>query len=228
MAEIDTVTCDECDRYYLTSDLVIHDGKEVLNCDCGCTSIINELDDLKLVLADDELLEHKLKSACKAANGDPNLMAIAGAALAIMQSVASDMFEKETILLMLEKKGILAVAEMIYQKTKVAEQTAEKVKEALLRAEIEAKVKKEIKQPIPQQSKSAIQGLLEETSIRYQKNGSDALSGCEVNQFMQDYDDCILPHKERAVRTRLTTIESEGKPLHFIKSFIRYIEGQIG
>lgn len=40
-SELETVSCESCNRYYLSIDVIIQDGNEVLNCECGHTTVIN-------------------------------------------------------------------------------------------------------------------------------------------------------------------------------------------
>lgn len=229
-AELDTVSCDKCSRYYLSTDTRISGSTEVLKCDCGHTTIIKELDDLELVLSDDELLQHKLKAAFEQAGDEADLMEIAGASLSIMKAVNDDLFERDTILLMLEKKGLSATATMINRKMLAIEQTAQQAHDDVIRAQVkkefdarQAKVERKAKQAA-RTPKSGIQQLLETTSNRYKQQGKGGLSDGQINQFMQGYDRCELGHKEHAVQVRLDNIEHAGQPITYVMNFIEYIE----
>lgn len=229
--EVDTVPCDKCNRYYLSTDCIIHNGSEVLRCACGHTTIVNELDDLKLILADDELLQHKLKSAITKADGESNMLEVVGASLSVMKAIDSGLFERDTILLMLERGDLLSVAEIIQRKTRAIEQTAQKTHDAEIRVQVtkefeakQAKRARKAKQAQAAQPKSGIQQLLESTSDRYKQQGKGGLSDSQVKKFMRGYDRCELGHKEHAVKVRIGNIENAGQPISYLMNFIEYIE----
>lgn len=231
-AEIDTVACEDCSRYYLSTDCVIHGDSEVLRCGCGHETIINTLDDMELVLADDALLQYKLKAAFEQAGDEADLMEIAGASLAIMKAIDDGMFERDIILFMLEKKGLPATAMMINRRMLAIEQTAQKKHDDAIRTQAQAefdtrqaKIKRKAKQAeVAQLPKSGIQELLENTSNRYRQHGKTGLSDSQITQFMTGYDRCKLIHKEYALKTRLGKIECAGQPIGYVMNFIEYIE----
>ena len=181
------------------------------------------MSNLKLVLSDDELLQHKLKSAITKADGESNMLDILGASLSIMKAVNDDLYQRETILLMLEKSDILSVSKIVQRKAQAIEQTAQKTHDAEIREQVIKEI--EAKQAeVAQEPKSGIQQLLESTNNRYKQQGNGGLSDRQITQFMTGYDRCELSHKEYALKTRLGKIEGAGQPIGYVLNFIEYIE----
>jgi len=132
-SDLDTIVCESCNRYYLASDTVIIDDCEVLNCACGHTTNVMMLDDLELVLSDDELLSRKLKAAFMDSTED-ELLSVSQATAIIMTAINNEVYERSTILMMLEQKSILDVANALKSPVKIEPVDADHVRvERLIR-----------------------------------------------------------------------------------------------
>ncbi|MCK5190654.1 MAG: hypothetical protein KAR12_11435, partial [Methylococcales bacterium] len=208
--EVETVECECCNRFYLTTDTVIHHGKEILKCACSHITVIQELDNLKLVLSDDELLKLKLKACIEQATDESNLMETMAAGFTILRAVDRGT-DREKILLMMERKTIIETAAVLLPK-KVAGLAPLPASKPLV-------------VPVPEsKSANSIQSLLVGMNNRYQQSGKQALSKKEMQKFINEYDRCMLPYKAKSVTTRLTRIEQENQPISRIKGFIGWIE----
>jgi len=237
LSDLETVSCGKCNRYHLTTDCTIRGNKEIIKCSCGHVTVVNQLDNLKLVLADDALLEFKLKAAIEQVSGEDNMLEITGAVLTVMTSVNTGLFDRDDVLLMLEKKSLLNVANLIASKAKIAEREAQEAIERQMREKIEAEFNAKQAAVIQQQTikpqtqlvkQSGIKTLLCAVNNRYHERGANCLSQSDIDAFMTDFDKCPLSHKESAVKTQLGNIEAKGRPIKYIKSFIGYIETHRG
>jgi hypothetical protein len=203
-SDLETVACESCDRYYLSTDVAIRDGKEILDCECGHPTMVKNLDDLTLVLADDALLQLKLKSFVDKASDESQMTEIMKASLIVMGAIESEIFDRDTILAMLEQSPLINVANVIQSKTATGSHVAQ------------AKP--------PAHDNDRIKTLLADVNKRYRKSGRGSLSDNDIEVFMQGFESCQLPHKYQAVRTRLLNLESGHTPLRYILGFVSWIE----
>jgi len=208
--EVETVECEACNRFHLSTDTVIHHGKEILKCECSHVTTVTELDNLKLVLSDDELLKLKLKACVDKATDEPNMIELMTACVSILGAVNKGV-DREKVLLMLERKSVIDTAAVLQPKQ--------------LPTLAPLPASKQLVVPVPaDKSTNSVQALLASVNGRYQQAGKKGLTNREMKAFVNDFNHCSLPYKEKSVRTRLTRIEQEGMPLNRIKGFIGWIE----
>ena len=170
--ELDTVKCDDCNRYHLSRDTVLKGDTEVLKCDCGCVTVIKTLDDLDMVLDDESLLELKLKYHVSSATPE-NLFTAISETASILNAVRSELYELQTVLLMLEKSGADKTSNVIEAKQTANARRAAKVLEnqrakelAAHDAELIANAKKLI-----EPAKSGVRISLENYSADFVRKG---------------------------------------------------------
>ena len=72
--EIETIECTECGQHHLSTDAVIRDGAEVIDCPCGNIITVKELDDLQMVLSDEDLLPLKVQNYIAGAAGEESIL----------------------------------------------------------------------------------------------------------------------------------------------------------
>jgi len=225
--ELDTVKCDDCDRYHLGSATTLRGDTEILKCDCGCVTVVKQLDDLQMVLDDESLLGLKLKHYVNSTSPETLLQTVSNTA-SILNAVETEVYELPTVLLMIEKGGIEKASNVIEAKLAANARRAAKVLEnqrakeqAAHDAELIANAKKLI-----EPAKSGVRVSLENYSADFIRKGLGGLDSMEVEAIEIEYRRSSKPLAQlnKIVKKRICNIENSGKPLSELVGFISYIE----
>jgi|GEM_PF-5414553 len=227
VAELETIKCDDCDRYHLSSDTVLKGDTEILKCDCGCTTIVKTLDDLAMVLDDEALLELKLKHYVNSSAPESLLPAVSNAAL-IINAVKTEMYELPTVLLMIEKGGIEKASNVIEAKQTANARRAAKVLENKRAKELaahDAELIEDVKKSIVP-TESAIHKALSDHSLRFKQQGLGGLDEVEMELIEEQYRNSPKDKVElnRIIKARIVNLELQRKPLSMLSNFIPYTE----
>jgi len=225
--ELDTVKCDDCARYHLSSSTTLRGDTEILKCDCGCVTIVKTLDDLDMVLDNESLLGLKLKHYVNSTSPETLLQTVSNTA-SILNAVETEVYELPTVLLMIEKGGIEKASNAIKAKQTANARRAAKVLEnkrakeqAAHDAELIANAKKLI-----EPAKSGVRVSLENYSADFIRKGLGGLDSMEVEAIEIEYRRSSKPLAQlnKILKSRINNIESSGKPLSELVGFITYIE----
>jgi len=215
--ELETIECGECNQYHLTDKVVIRDNKEVLICDCGITTIIRELDELKLVFNDESLLDMKLRHYINC-----NKLSEASKNTTIILSYLTVADIKE-ILLEIETTSIEDVARNIQRKMVRAEKAIEADK-ARAEADYLNQCEQELIRKYKPVKEDSVKVALRNHSRHFTRKGLGGLSEEQIERISSDYHKSELTNLNQRVKRRIENIEANEQSLTMLVNFIPYIE----
>jgi len=226
--ELETIECDGCGEYHLSTKTEIRNDREVLVCGCGITTIIRELDKLELVLNDDSLLDLKLRHYIANASMQ-ELIKTTNEASTILNDVENEQSIISSLLLDIENSSISEVALTIKKRIEQIELEEQKIK-----SEEEANYLSGLKDSLIEEYKLETQSIEDKVkkalighSQRFIQKGYGGLNTDQVERITNDYHNSTLLKQRslnHSIRERIENIEANREPLSELVSFIPHYE----